>query len=216
MRQLVVGQMVTKELTATRPSLLFDVRDWQNAPAWLEFFRRYDPLVASWCRTEMLHAAEADEIRSNVWIEIAQRIRTFRYDPRRRFRGWLRELCRSRTIDFLRKRQRDPLNLLLVDNRFLSDLSGGIDLTTNGKDDRDSTDSLFDDVRREADEIQQIARKRIGDCTWNVFWQIAIADRPIAEVARDHQMTYAAAYAAYARAKRVLRETGEQHGIGHS
>ena len=42
-------------------------------------------------------------------------MRTFHYDPNRTFRGWLRRVCDSRVIDFLRQRQ--AVSLLSLDDR---------------------------------------------------------------------------------------------------
>ena len=39
-------------------------------------------------------------------------MRTFRYDPGKTFRGWLRRLCQSRAIDLLRKKNADAVRSL--------------------------------------------------------------------------------------------------------
>ena len=41
-----------------------------------------------------------------------ERMRTFRYDPGRTFRGWLRRLCQSRAIDLLRKMKANAMQSL--------------------------------------------------------------------------------------------------------
>ena len=92
------------EDVSTSPTLLREVGDWGNHPAWVAFRDRYDPLLRRWCRGFGLDADGIDEACQRVWTELADRMRTFRYDPSRTFRGWLKCVCRCRVIDLLRER----------------------------------------------------------------------------------------------------------------
>jgi len=75
------------EDNSTSPTLLKEVADWRNHPAWITFRDRYDPLLRRWCRGLGLDADTMDEVCQRVWTELADRMRTFRYDPSRTFRG---------------------------------------------------------------------------------------------------------------------------------
>ena len=79
------------------------------------FRGRYDPLLRRWCRGYGLDDDSIDEVCQRIWIELADRMRTFHYDPNRTFRGWLRRVCESRVVDFLRQRQ--AVSLLSLDDR---------------------------------------------------------------------------------------------------
>src|SRR4051794_10039091 len=91
----------------TSPTLLGRVADWQDLAAWQEMFVRYDPLLRRWCRRYLLDDAEATEVAQRIWVELADRLVSFRYDPRRPFRGWLRTICRSRALDHIRSHKRE-------------------------------------------------------------------------------------------------------------
>ncbi len=58
--------------------------------------------MREWCRGYRLDNDSIEEICQRVWIELADRMKSFQYDPNRTFRGWLRRLCESRVVDFLR------------------------------------------------------------------------------------------------------------------
>src|SRR5262249_43543742 len=90
---------------STNPALLTEVADWENQPAWFRFRDTYGPHMARWCRGYGLDRDSVDEVCQRVWIELADRMKTFEYDPNRTFRGWLRRLCESRVLDFLRQRR---------------------------------------------------------------------------------------------------------------
>jgi RNA polymerase sigma-70 factor (ECF subfamily) len=100
--------MGRKDGCTTNPSLLKRIGDWRNSPAWHEFVCRYDRLLRSWCRDFGLDYESTDEVVQRIWIELARRLPTFRYDPGGSFRGWLRSLCYSRSQDLLRERRRVP------------------------------------------------------------------------------------------------------------
>lgn len=207
--------MWNQDGTTTSPTLLRSVRDWRNLSAWQEFFRCYDAYLEEWFREHALDPATADEIRQRVWIELADRIRTFRYDPKRSFRGWLRQLCRFRTIDYLRERQRESQNVRQLDDAALDEAACKPNAVESSRietnlDESESSDLMIRDLAAETEAVQVAARKRVQPKTWEVFWQIAIADRPIRDVATEYGMTYAAAFEAYSRAGRILREEGER------
>src|SRR5271157_4169306 len=100
---------------STNPTLLKKVADWEDHPAWVRFWDAYNPLLGRWCRGYGLDGDSTDEVCERIWIELADRMKTFEYDPNRTFRGWLRRLCESRVFNFLRQR-RDHL-LLSFDER---------------------------------------------------------------------------------------------------
>ena len=90
---------------STNCALLKEVADWENRPAWFRFRDTYDPVLARWCRSYGLDRDSIDEVCQRIWIELADRMKTFEYDPNRTFRGWLRRLCESRVLNFLRQRR---------------------------------------------------------------------------------------------------------------
>src|SRR5262249_20603917 len=61
-----------------------------------------------------------------------------------------------------------------------------------------------------AEEVQDAVRRRAGDRTWQVFWDIAVLGQPIRATADGAGISYYAAFAAQKRVGRMLRETGER------
>lgn len=206
--------MLIHDGTTTRPALLLGVRDWGNEPAWHDFFRRYDGLLYRWCLAPSVDAAAADEIRENVWIELSRRMRTFQYDPRKSFRGWLRDLCRCRTVDYLRKRQRESQHVRSLEDSDIDGLVGCYAPPGTMPEEAETSDPVFANLLHEAEEVQAAVRRRVKPQTWDVFWEIGIEDQPIGKVAAKFGLTYAAAFAAFSRARQILREEGERRRGG--
>jgi RNA polymerase sigma factor (sigma-70 family) len=197
------------EDVSTSPTLLSEVRDWGNYPAWVAFRDRYDPLLRRWCRGFGLDADSIDEACQRIWTELADRMRTFRYDPNRTFRGWLRCVCRCRVIDLLRERRADHAVSLddRDDERSIDDR--GTDFTIvemeHGQVDTDPV-HLF--LRSEAEQVQAAVRRRIQPRTWDAFWLVAVSDWTIDQTAKALGMTRIAVYAATQRVSQMLREEG--------
>ena len=90
----------------TSPALLDRLRDVGDHPAWVEFVERYEPMMRRWCRYYGLDDQAADELCLRTWERLWPRMRTFQYDPSRRFRSWLRRFFHSRAMDLLGEARR--------------------------------------------------------------------------------------------------------------
>ena len=103
--------MIRYDAGTTNPTLLNRLGDWRDHEAWVDFVTRYDPVIRSSSRRYRLDAETTEELCQRVWIDLARRMRSFRYDPGKTFRGWLRRLCQSRAIDLLRKKKADAVRV---------------------------------------------------------------------------------------------------------
>ena len=186
--------------SSTSPTLLNEVADSQNHPAWVAFRNRYDPLLRRWSRGFGLDADSVDEVCQRVWTELADRMRTFRYDPSLTFRGWLKRVCRWRAIDLLRERRAD--GFLSLDGRdHETELAEGETSIVPAEPDPDEevSDPLQLFLRDEAEKVQAAVRQRIQARTWDAFWLVAVSDWTIERTAKSLGMTHTAVYAATER-----------------
>jgi RNA polymerase sigma-70 factor (ECF subfamily) len=197
---------------STSPTLLSEVSDWRNDQAWVSFHDRYDPLLRRWCRVRGLDEDSADEVCQRIWIELADRMRTFRYDPTGAFRGWLKRLCDSRVIDFLRQRR---AGILLLDLDERDDGRGAVRGTASidpvegdrGEGDEDLPRLLLLD---EAGKVQATVRGKVSPRTWEAFWLVAVRDWSVQDAAEALEMTRIAVYAATARVAQMLGDEGKR------
>lgn len=187
----------------TNAGLLERVADWGDHPAWSEFYERYDLAIRRWCGTFALDPATADDLRQQIWIELAHRMLDYRYDPGGTFRGWLARLCRCRALDLLRRRKVDRVQLLDDDpdgERALA-LVPGIDAEQDAGDDRPV-------LLAEGERVQAAVRRRVDPRTWQAFWRIAVEGGTVRETADELGMSYASAFAAHRRVIERLRAEG--------
>jgi RNA polymerase sigma-70 factor, ECF subfamily len=197
------------DVDRTSSTLLDEVRDWQDHPAWNAFFDRYDPLLRFWCRRSGLRGDETDELCQRIWIELMGRMRTFRYDPSRGFRRWLWRLFRCRAIDLTRHRasMRTPtFDEVLFEQPLLA---FSLRPTAGGEpdDDREAESARLFCL---AEMAQRAVQARVDASTWRAFELIAIEDWPVGEVARELGKKYTAVYNGYKRVDKLLRQGGER------
>jgi RNA polymerase sigma factor (sigma-70 family) len=196
---------------STNPTLLGEVADWQNQAAWLSFRSRYDPLLRRSCRGFGLDDDSVDEVCQRIWIELADRMRSFRYDPSRTFRGWLRRVCRSRVLDFLR--QRKAARLLSLDDRD-DEAEASRSGAAIGSAEMDRSGGATDPFRRfllgEAEKVQGAVRGKVKPQTWDAFWLVAVRDWTVERTAKALGMTHTAVYAARERVARMLGDEGKR------
>jgi RNA polymerase sigma factor (sigma-70 family) len=198
--------MKRKDGGKTSPLLLKRVADWADHRAWGEFFEAYDPLICCWCRGYGLDESLLGDLCQGIWIELADRMRTYQYDPGRTFRGWLRQFCHSRAVDLIRRRRTEHDRFLAdqADTELLLAVDDFVDEEDQGSNSRRSF------LLSQAEQVQLAVKARVGSQTWQAFWRIAVEGCSFRETARDLGMTYAAVFAAHKRVARMLRAEGKR------
>jgi DNA-directed RNA polymerase specialized sigma24 family protein len=196
---------------STSSTLLREVADWHDHPAWVTFRGRYDPHLRRWCRGYGLDDDAIDEVSQRIWIELADRMRTFEYDPERTFRGWLRRLCESRVIDFLRERGAGCfLSLNDRDGEGQARPTGPSIGSHQPGWDESAADPFRLLLLEEGEKIQAAVRARIKPWNWDAFWLVAVCDWTVDRTAQALGMTHTAVYAARERVARMLHDEGKR------
>ena len=195
--------MVRYDAGTTNPALLNRLGDWRDHEAWVNFVMLYDPVIRSISRRYRLDPDLTEELCQRDWIDLARRMCSFRYDPGKTFRGWLRRLCHSRAVDLLRKKKKASSVESLVDQPHPDDPSAGLDVD-------ESKGSQRPVLLRQAEEVQDAVRRRVSEQTWQVFWKIAILGHSVRETSTAAGISYYAAFAAERRVGRMLREEGKR------
>jgi RNA polymerase sigma factor (sigma-70 family) len=197
--------MIRYDAGTTNPTLLNRLCDWRDREAWVDFVIRYDPVIRLSCRRYRLSAENVDELSQRVWIDLARRMRTFRYDPGKTFRGWLRRLCQSRAIDLLRKKNADAV--LSLEDQPVESLWQEAPADIEAEEDAAAERPL---LLRLADEVQNAVRRRVDERTWQVFWNVAVLGQSVREASEAAGISYYAAFAAQKRVRQMLQQEGQR------
>jgi RNA polymerase sigma factor (sigma-70 family) len=197
--------MIRYDAGTTNPTLLNRLCDWRDHEAWVDFVSRYDPVIRLACRRYRLGTENIDELSQRVWIDLARRMRTFRYDPGKTFRGWLRRLCQSRAIDLLRKKDADAV--LSLERQPVESLWQEASADLEAEEDVAAERPLLLHL---AGEVQDAVRRRVDERTWQIFWNVAVLGQSVREASEAAGLSYYAAFAAQKRVRRMLREEGQR------
>src|SRR5262245_4390705 len=100
--------MVEPDGPSTHENQLAAVRDPANAPAWDAFVTRYQPFIRDLCRRFRPPPGDEDELIQAVLVRLFEKLPEGKYDPRRRFRGWLREVVKHEVANHWRRKRRRP------------------------------------------------------------------------------------------------------------
>jgi RNA polymerase sigma-70 factor (ECF subfamily) len=199
--------MHSDDTTRTSPTLLRRTADWRDRAAWQEFVARYDPLIQSWCREYRLDDDLAEEVSQLFWIELADKMRSFRFDPSRRFRGWLRRCFHWRAVDAIRERRRGDQLVRSLDDPSCAQVEGSLVASAqlDEEDDNSAHPRLF--LLELAEQVQAAVREKVHAQSWQVFWHVSVDGWTTRQTADALNMTYLAAHAAHKRvADRLARE----------
>lgn len=144
-----------------------------NESAWKDFVHIYGRHIYNWAKKCGLQNDDAEEVTQLTLVRLAKAMRTFSYDPKLRFRAWLKTVSLRIWQDFLRGKQRSKLALVgekyfLFHSEYESAFSQSIESAYE-------TDIL----RKSMENV----RLRVLPQTWDAFRMTAIEELPASEVA---------------------------------
>jgi RNA polymerase sigma factor (sigma-70 family) len=165
--------------------------------AWDRFVERYQPMIRAWCLRWGAQASDADDVAQEVLTKLVTAMKTFRYDPDRSFRAWLKSVTQNAWTD-LAKSQRlraaaDPGRVLAIADSHdaLADLEKQMEAALDRE--------LFDLALHRVE-------KRVKPTTWQAFRRTVIENRPGPEVARELGMQVAHVFVAKHRVQKMLEQ----------
>ena len=199
--------MQSDDTPRTNAALLERTADWGDHAAWHEFVAWYGPYVRRWCREYRLDHDLAEEVCQQFWIELAEKMKTFRYDPSQRFRGWLLTRFRWRVLDTLRRRGQEGLLVGAIDESSLRELERSLLVSDEEDEGLDSRRLLLLEI---GEQVQAAVRAKIQDQSWQVFCHIELDRWTTRDTANALNMSYLAAYSAYKRVAHRLAVEGQR------
>lgn len=192
---------------STNPELLRRVAALWDNPAWVEFFSRYEGFVRDRCSVYGLDAASVDDLCQRVWLELAQRMPSYQYDPGGSFRGWLRRLCYHRAIDLLRERRDHGFEALDGDELIAETGTAG---AADDELDRGESGAGRLLLLKEAAAIQELVRQKVKSARWEAFWRVVIEGESVKDVAASLELKYATVYAGVNHVAELLQQEGRR------
>jgi RNA polymerase sigma-70 factor (ECF subfamily) len=179
-------------MTTTHGSLLEQLRGPRDQAAWERFVRLYTPLLHFWARRLNLTDADAADVVQDVFTVLVEKLPEFRYDPRKRFRGWLWTI--------LVNKARDRRRLVLA---------GALGAAASPESaEPDPAEAMAEHeyrgylVRR----ALELMRAEFQPKTWQAFWESVTTDKSAAEIAAKLGLSLDAVYQAKSRVLRRLRQ----------
>ncbi len=183
----------------TNVSLLGKLRrDPDDQQAWREFVERYGPKIFQWCRQWHLQEADAHDVTQTVLVKLTRTLGTFEYDPKQRFRAWLKTLTNHALSDFLASRRRPGLGS--GDSQILQVLDG-----LEARD--DLVRHLAEEFDRELlEEALRRVRAKVAPHHWEAFRLTALEGLAGAEAAERLGMKVATLFTTKSKVQKLVQE----------
>jgi len=177
-------------MTTTHGSLLELLRRPSDQAAWEHFVRLYTPLLQLWARRLQFADADAADLVQDVFTVLVEKLPEFRYDPHKRFRGWLWTILANKARD----RRRLVVAGALADDAFPASIDPAEDFAEH-----EYRGYL---VRR----AMELMRAEFEPKTWQAFWECVTTDQSAGQIAAKLGLTLDAVYQAKSRILRRLRQ----------
>jgi RNA polymerase sigma-70 factor (ECF subfamily) len=178
----------------TPASLLERLRQPNEQAAWEQFVKLYTPLLSHWARRLGSREADVGDLVQDVFTILVDTMPEFRYDPHKRFRGWLWTVTVNKWRE---RRRRQTVPMQQAGEETLSELS--VPDAMSALEEAEYRQFL---VRR----ASQLMRADFQTTTWQAFWECVVEGRSAADVSRELGVTENTVYLAKGRVLRRLRK----------
>ncbi len=183
-----------RALDSTSVSLLRRLHSDDREIAWERFVELYAPLIYHWTLKTGLSGHDAADCVQDVLATLVEKLRTFKYDPSKSFRAWLRTVTRNKCRDAMRKRA--------------TIAQGAVPLNPEDAASPNDTE-LFTDRDYQLYVVQramEVMQAEFETSTWQACWSQVIEGKSAAEVAQQLNLSENAVYLAKSRVLRRLRD----------
>ena len=179
-------------MATTSISLLQRVQSNDSA-AWMTLVALYTPLLRYWARRCGLEGGDADDLVQDVFLKAFEKLPSFAYDANRSFRAWLRTIAVNGCREHFRRKQ--------VVGRGTGD--AGLSGVTSDKE----LEDWWDQEHQQAILVRalELMKQEFEEKTWRACWELTVNERPVADVAKELEMTANACFLAKSRVLRRLR-----------
>jgi RNA polymerase sigma-70 factor (ECF subfamily) len=176
----------------TSVSLLQRLGQPGEEDAWNRLVELYTPLLFYWARRAGLGEDDAADLVQEVFTVLIQKLPEFTYDPNQSFRGWLRTITLNRWRDSRRRRRPAPADPAILEQ-----------FAQPGE-----AEAFWETEYRQqlVGRALELMQAEFQPTTWKACWEVVVAGKPAAEVARDLNLSLDAVYAAKSRVLRRLRQ----------
>ena len=199
----VTGEPPKADPMATRITLLWRIRNLDDAASWVEFAQRYQSFIAARAIAHGTNPSHVPDAIQVVLCDVAKSIHGFEHNGEpRAFRKWLGNLAFWRTHDLLRAERRFfSVHLILP-----TDLADALLLEGSDLGEADEA-AITAEVRRELlTKALRRVRDRMEAKTYRAFELVALKGRKPREAAHETGMTRSSVYVAKHRAIEQLKE----------
>jgi len=161
--------------------------------AWSRFVDLYTPLLMLWTHRLGVASEEAADLLQEVFLVLTQKMPTFRYNPRQRFRGWLWTILVNKWRDRVRRNQAGPA---------MEDVSSMAKLAAP-----DNVEAFAEEEYRNylVGRALELMRGELESDQWRACWEYVVRGRPAEEVALELGLSVNQVHLAKSRILRRLR-----------
>lgn len=189
-------------IAASHPTTVIILKQLRNSPgdaiAWERLVDRYRPRIYRWCRSWSLQEADAEDVTQDVLARLARRIESFRYDPAKSFRAYVKTLTRYTMLDLRESLRRPGLG---------PHLARAADALLRAEAREDLARQLDDEFDLELlSKAMQRVESRVEPDTWKIFLMTTREGKDCPECAAELGLKVAAVYHARSRILKMLQE----------
>lgn len=191
--------------STTSPTLLGRVQQ-NEAQAWQTLVDLYSGYIRALLLRNQCRPDDLDDLTQDVLMTLARKIPDFRpQEHKGAFRGWLKSIVRSKSIDAYRQNQRSPAADGGTEGQIrMNELSDSNDASAEALDDSDPQEQSA--LRSLYQRAMRLVEAECDPRTWQIFYRVVVKHEQAAMVAKELGISAASIRMSKSRIIRRLRE----------
>ena len=176
---------IVEKIGSTNYELLRLLRNFDEQFAWSQFLEIYNPMIRNCCRSRGLKPNEVDEVLSLVYSRLVVFFSKSDLRIHTTFRGFLAKVIENEINGFLKRKQLDQLIPL-------DDIAANAEPYQLSQHDREKLDELEMSLSGRLVFIAKVietVRSRVSERTWKIFWDYAVLNHTVGEVASRYNVS---------------------------
>jgi len=176
---------IVEKIGSTNYELLRLLKNFDEQFAWSQFLDIYNPMIRNFCSGRDLKPNEVDEVLSLVYSRLVSFFSKSDLRIHTTFRGFLAKVIENEINGFLKCKQ---LNEWIP----LDDIAANAESYQLSQHDREKLDELEMSLNGRLVFIATVietVRSRVNERTWKIFWDYAVLNHSVGEVASRYDVS---------------------------
>lgn len=196
---------IVGDVGSTNYELLSVLKNFDEQFAWSQFIATYSPMIRNCCRCRGLNVNEVDEVQSLVCGRLMTYFSKSEMHIHTSFRGFLAKMVENEINGHLRRKYEERL----VPLHQIADHAEPFSFSELDREKLDELETSLTSKVLFIGKVIEVVQLRVNERTWQIFWDYAVLNQSVEEVAKKYCITKSTVFKYHHRVSRIAEQVAK-------